>query len=643
MAVTWTTQRTGNWSLISSNASSPWHDGGTQTGYARTPGSSSNANDDIVVIANGHTLTCDASVTCGDSANPTTAYAIANASSTGTGILSVSTGVTLTVVSRVQQANATWTFAAGSGLTFNSGSALTWQIGAAHSQANAGLNLSGTSCSRVTVQSTGAANGSFTAGFIGAGKCVCTYVDFVKIGTTSVAAWVIYPSSTYAFSWKFCTWDADCGRIEATTGLAAGTVFELEDCVHLQTGQCLSAALSGSSDITTGTRSIRRNYFAGLLGTQGSGGQWRGCSIIGNVCSAINGTAGASTGTGAVVHTNVIRRQITNTMNCAFGTDRTVGWNYLHLHSNAGSLANPHPFSFNGSADTTFSGWIFDPGDTDRAGDWISASSPAAARSYAVEYCLYLPIGAGSYVGGHSGTALSALGSANFSCSVTHCTWVCYQDTAENGGVRGGETYAGYAGMFSAIKSNIAWSPTADTAAIYLRTGTAATVASDICEDEDADYNATWNAITTGAAGSVRGYKDYVTTPTNPMFSTTANLGANDVTLSGNPFVDVDMGTSSWRNIASWAVHKSQASGGDSYNDKCDAAYDYFAAGPAAGDLDDRISDLIEWVKAGWKVNDASLEDAGHDAATIGALDYASASGNPYYIAGAMSGGFWGG
>lgn len=52
----WTSQRTGNWNLISSNAASPWHDGGSQTALARIPGDTAS---DSVTIASGHTVTFD--------------------------------------------------------------------------------------------------------------------------------------------------------------------------------------------------------------------------------------------------------------------------------------------------------------------------------------------------------------------------------------------------------------------------------------------------------------------------------------------------------------------------------------------------------------------------------------------------------
>ena len=90
--------------------------------------------------------------------------------------------------------------------------------------------------------------------------------------------------------------------------------------------------------------------------------------------------------------------------------------------------------------------------------------------------------------------------------------------------------------------------------------------------------------------------------------------------MSTNPFVD------STRNIATWAVHKGLANSGDAYNTKSDAAYAYFAAGPAATNLNTRIMDLVNWVKAGWQVTASSLKNAGHDGVTIGAMGWVASA-----------------
>ena len=50
----WTSQRSGNWSVPSNDPSSPWYDGGTQTGRASIP-----QNNDSVTIASGHSVCFD--------------------------------------------------------------------------------------------------------------------------------------------------------------------------------------------------------------------------------------------------------------------------------------------------------------------------------------------------------------------------------------------------------------------------------------------------------------------------------------------------------------------------------------------------------------------------------------------------------
>jgi hypothetical protein len=67
---TWTSQRTGNWNLPSDNASSPWHDGSTQTARARYP-DNPGADRDKVVVAASHAVTIPSgiAIVVGDNAS----------------------------------------------------------------------------------------------------------------------------------------------------------------------------------------------------------------------------------------------------------------------------------------------------------------------------------------------------------------------------------------------------------------------------------------------------------------------------------------------------------------------------------------------------------------------------------------------
>jgi hypothetical protein len=75
------------------------------------------------------------------------------------------------------------------------------------------------------------------------------------------------------------------------------------------------------------------------------------------------------------------------------------------------------------------------------------------------------------------------------------------------------------------------------------------------------------------------------------------------------------------RDLASWAVHKGAASGGDTLRQKLDAALALLAADPTL-----TYSDLIPWVSAGYAPTNVAYQDAGHDAVTIGAVEFVSGS-----------------
>lgn len=645
MAVTWTTQRSGNWSLSSSNASSPWYDGGTQTGYARTPGSSSNSNNDIVVIANGHTLTCDASVTCGDAANPTTVNAIAN-SAGGSGILNVSTGVTLTVVSKVLQSNAEWTFSAGSGLTFSSASNLVWAMNTANNQYSQKLSMSGSSGSHITITSTGGGTGRFTCPY-NVTQHAWSYVDASYLGDSSTPSVVSNLSvmGTGVSNFTRCTFD-NCGGV-TNSGSQSNSTWTMDDCEFTNTATTYSVGPSATTVIGTGTRRISGCVFDKQFGNGNAAYQF---TITGNVMPKMNIS-------GIYPYTqfsgNVVRYSASDPVVCndVSSTPEANTWNLVHIHNPAGTLTtNAHVLGIGrGGANVTVAGWIFDPGYTDIGGDIVQGASPASAMTVTVKYNLCLPVGEGVNIGKCCGNFISCLGSANLTIQAEHNTTTGFRggSNQDNGGFTVGETYAGRTGMVPYIKSNLVWSQTSNDALIFGRKATS--TAGDICSAANIGYNGKYNAVTscTGATnpGSVPGYMDYFTSPTAAMFSSTTGLGANDVTLSGMPFVDVNMGSNAWRNIASWAVAKGLASSGDSYDTKCNAAYAYFAGGCATGVTGTRIAEMVDWIKAGWKVTDSSLNNAGHDGATIGALGYVSSSmgGVEYNFAGGMmdmAGGF---
>jgi hypothetical protein len=671
MAVTWTTQRSGNWSVPSNIASSPWYDGSTQTALARTPGSASNANNDLVILANGWTLTADQSVTIGDATTPSN-LAISNPSG-GTGVLNVSTGVALTVVSNVVTRGAvTWTISAGASIYFNSSSALTWTW--AETGVVTRLLFSGTSNSHITVSSIGSGKGRFTytGGAATTGSNFdATYVDFTSIGDSSNSAILLYLAATTArLVLQNCTFTS-CGNIQINqTGAAGYMVIDSNKWYSTVASRCLIPAASQAR--TTGTRIIRNNGFDAVFGLSSSLQDWtiQGNAILGDwSLVASSAIPWAEFSNNFIAHpTSTAGKTIPGVM------DWSNPWNYFHFHSNSGTQGyhGLSPSSFLTGSNVRFGGMILEPGDTDSGGDYIFVPSTATATNIYYRNILFLPTKNGI----KAGSFFSFVGpQTNTTVYIDHCTFPT--DGLGETGIHWGETYKGRPGMIASLQSNLAWGYNAGNANLvqtlatgggsttvttngssstvtgtgtkwltgnnvggdqqtlavgeWIRIGTqptayqVASVASDtsltVTGTPPAATAATWTPLVKDVATTVdynaklypyagtdgAGYNSGSSVFT--MFTTPP--GTHDVTLGGDPFV------AKTRNIATWIVDRGQVSGAVSYNAKVTAAYAYLKEDPA-----NRIADLVAYVKEGFRVKDPTLLNAGHDGTTIGAVPY---------------------
>ena len=643
MAVTWTTQRSGNWSLPSINPASPWYDNGTQTGYARTPGSSANANNDLVIIANGQTLTCDASVTIGD-ATTATNLAISTAGTGGTGILAVNPGVVLTVVSNVKQGNATWTFTGDigqtTGLVFAAPGAtsLTWSVGDAGSQMNAVVSMQGVAGGHVTVQSTGAVNSYFVSNNYSA-QFNLKYVDFTSVGTSSNS----YPAldcTPYAAGMitviDHCTF-TNCGYIRTRFCNNAANI-SITNCAWSGTIASSCVQLSGATT-STGQRVLTGNYLDQSLF---SGSNCSNFTITGNVMPTFAGSPSAAN-PWTQFSGNIIVQKNGSVTTLAGDTSAANTWNLVHVH-NTTQLTSVGVLTNNGYRGFNLSGWIIDPGNTNNTNSLFMLSNPSAAYTVTCTDNLMLPVGTGTMLGKHCGQALALQNAgANLTVVWQHNTYITdAQNGIQNGSASYGTTYAGYSGMISSCQSNLAWNAAAGNASVFSRISQS--TVSDGCAAANCNHNGHWNPVTAnvGTYGTYQGVPGYIdeqtAAPTAPMFSTTSGLGSGDVVVASNPFVDVIMSTGWWRNIAQYAVYaglpRTAADGGgwvqlsDSYQVKVDAVYNWLSQQPANGNLPAAIASIVNWIKAGWMVNASALNNAGHDGATIGALGYTT-EGSP--------------
>ncbi len=119
--------------------------------------------------------------------------------------------------------------------------------------------------------------------------------------------------------------------------------------------------------------------------------------------------------------------------------------------------------------------------------------------------------------------------------------------TAENGIFHYGETFAGYPGVVTSVRSNIAWTTPGKTAGVKIIRANQFTIPDEVSA-ANADYNTGWG-LTAGSYG--KGYHSTTEPGTIAMFTGgvgTATPGAHDIDT--NPgFLDRT------RNLAAWSTH----------------------------------------------------------------------------------------
>lgn len=498
-------------------------------------------------------------------------------------------------------ANVAMTVNAGGSIT-NTGGIFTIQISSATNQISSYLNLLGSVGNPVIILGESITNYIvFTSGgFLRGGKSIVRYTNFNFIGTsgvdtTFVAAFTFTSGAsgiTDTFEITHCNFGADCGRIQ-TTAVANTINFIIEDNVFLSTGQNLSATIANTA-ISTGTRSIQRNWFGGSLGNPSNGGQWFDVTLKYNVIRRRFNSLDAVNYPIANFGWNLVQNHLTTGVIVNFATT-FVEPNYLHIHNDSNIINNIRGLIVPTVRDLVIGGWIIEPGNTDNTGDVLLVPLASTPRVYGYEYCLLLT----NKNGIHSGQFVSLIGNANISIKIEHCTW--FVDNTPNniecGSISYGETYAGHAGIITLIKSNIA---VGDSNGFLFSRRNLGTV-SDGCFAVNITNNGKFELTGTGYGDASN------VTPTVPMFST-GTPGLNDI-VADPTFVD------STRRISTWAIERGYVSSGVDYQTAITAAYEALKT-----DISTRIEDLITWVRNGYAPTNPVFKNTAHDGTDIGAV-----------------------
>lgn len=596
--------------VFNSSGTGNWSSTGTWGGTG-PPG-----DGDTVTIGNGHivTIAASTSVTVGDSANPTTP-AIRGASTGGTGVLAIGDGASLTVKGNVQQGNAAWTAGSGVTIEFDNATALIWYVGDTNGLANARLVVTGTSGSHTIIRSkSGGANGRFTGAYTRTGRIDATYVDFLRIGDASNAAFTYYISgSGDTFSLAHCTLDY-CGRGYFGTHLASNTNFSLTDCVWTNTVHATESinVSAYTNDIGTGARNVLRCAMDKLLTISGRHFTVQHCLFE----SGISTTVGANY-TWTTFDKNVLIKS-------GGDTNMPAGMTNCFLLTGG---TNPHFFSAPNYAGYTYDGLIFQATGDGLDGDGVIATGGSTGVRHTITRCIVLPNTAGT---GSSGTLATTNGLYNYVGPVEHNT--CVVSAGIRNAIQVNETTASPAGAVSTLRANIFAALSAlqgsgsDASLVVSYPGSVGV--DNIIDPASTTNNGLYGLATTSRASGKTNQGTSYDTPT-----TTTTPGANDVAVNPN-FVDIT------RNFEQYATTKSQSA----------TLANTVAALKA--DLASEIPALLAWVRAGWRPRASSLNGATYggdsmtlDAAgnaltgTIGAMAWISSGGvYPFHADSGLSG-----
>lgn len=641
----YTSTQSGNW-----NDTATWGGGGFPV------------DGDTATVSTSHVVTVTANAVVGTSPGTNTTVL------TNNGRINVNAGFTLTVKGQLTMHGTTGTngqahFAAGSELIFDgtaSGVKYGFQIGTATST-TALLKFNGTSGSRCKMRSlgSGTVNAFNNTGFFNpAGLIEADFTDFFQLGDSGnrfMYPWVPNTAGR-GFYLRNCTVDA-CGYLQVQTGIGAAGFFDISNTVFTNSQNTNTLEVVGSAPTGGALRQLANSRFD------------RPVRFVPITGFTVTDTVFA----GAIVLTSPFvpvswQRNVVNVNATSPNSPLVVENSYF---TDTAATTNARAVLMQNVTGYDITGCVFDyPAST--VGDFIASAN--TSYSLTADYNLLLWNSAQA----NPGKLVSPLNSPDVAgLTVDHNTVVSsLASTVETGVGAYGETFAGTAGMYKSLRSNLVYT-TSGVGCVLARTNTS-TVSNILDGNDKGDYNGfSTPATTTGGNvqavfGAKGGYVDTLTTPTVAMFTSTANLGTNDV-VADPRFVDTTrclatfdsayLGNTAtaWETGQSYVVgdiRSTQSTGfygnvvvnfrcisahtsstGDATNGQPGVATNWRTRWELASWFRIRTSsavynstikqatprDLIEWVKAGWAPTNTAFRNTGHDGTTIGAMAWVSA------------------
>lgn len=254
----------------------------------------------------------------------------------------------------------------------------------------------------------------------------------------------------------------------------------------------------------------------------------------------------------------------------------------------------------------SFDGILFDYRGSSEVGDLINIPAGAAGgRSVIAQRCIVMRNASGH----QPGKLMSILG-ANNRLEAYHNTIPGSGDSnnSECGVIEYGEGGNGADGDILGCKSNLSIGTRANGAVILSRDIANTTQLGTSTTAAMFSHNGKYQPRTSST--DANGYHAYHTGATKIF--TTGVPGANDVTLSADPCVD------STRNARTWDTSLGGAGTNANVLAELKKRYDFTQSWNSSYSL----ANLFAYIRAGFEVTDAALNNAGHDGATIGARPY---------------------
>lgn len=374
-----------------------------------------------------------------------------------------------------------------------------------------------------------------------------------------------------------------------------------------------SLFVNSDSPLTTGIREITDCYFdmgmpqASILA---------GFTIRNNVFDryppAVNASNGAidASKTWAVAENNVYRALNVT----ARGIHGSIKDLYFYGDTRSGNRGNPHGLTVGVKGDTTVEGLIFEYGDdTADPNGLIQQPYPAAGGpwhyTYTWKYNLLLP---SSY---HTTPTKTSSIMVNYGLAAMAPLLIIEHNTFMISGNHVQTNYLNETGIapensIQGFRSNLAWDVRPGRSYMITVTPDARRLLSpaNALNPGGTDYNACWNCMVTSGNRW----------PDSTSNGTVYDVPMRDATPGTRDLVNVDpMFVDSTRNIKRWIEARAglPADSGTSAG-----AMEYLANGP--GTIQERIADLLHWVREGFTPRNQAFQGSAHDGGDIGAVPF---------------------